>query len=109
MSDQDLAVGFLWSPFEPTPDGVEFEMRRRGLWDLLAPARVVCQLLASSNADEGALSAAARALPDATWHYLASHEQVLSGAYRARFIAASGGYRPIMGIPIPFWEHRKGD
>ena len=92
MSDQDLAEGFLWSPSDPTPDGVELELRRRGLWELLSPARAVCLLL-STECDDGALASAVRVLPDATWHYLASHEQVLSGRRRGRFMVASGGYR----------------
>ncbi|MBV9921708.1 MAG: hypothetical protein JOY78_12770 [Pseudonocardia sp.] len=92
MSDQDVAEGFLWYPLDPTPDGVELELRRRGLWDLLLPARAVCLML-SAQADEEALASAVRVLPDATWHYLASDEQVLSGRRRAQFMIASGGYR----------------
>ncbi len=102
MSDEDLANAFLWAPPGPVPDGVRLELHRRGLWRLLSPARKVCRLLLAAEPDAAALSAAARALPDATWHYLASHERVVGGAHRAQFLEASGGYRPILGIPVPW-------
>ena len=114
MSDEDLANAFLWAPPGPVPDGVRLELHRRGLWRLLSPARKVCRLLLAAEPDAAALSAAARALPDATWHYLASHERVVGGATASvpggvgRLPADPGYPRAVEARPVERGDRLRG-
>jgi hypothetical protein len=108
--DLDVVRALLTYPHDPTPEAVEFELRRRGLWDLTAPALPVARLLTSldlaessgppSDADLAALwvalSAAARALPTATLQYLCFSD-VLSDRHLVRLIRAGGIWRADVG------------